>query len=83
MNDRRRKTQHDVLEQLRTLGEEAIQHAARSRELTDLSGDELDTFHPVLTLLRELAEQAVELRDHECKWDENDRCPKCGADGRA
>lgn len=78
-----RKNQHEVLEQLRALGEEAIQHAARSRERTELSGEDFDTFSPVLTLLRELAEQAVELRDHECKWDANDRCPQCGADGRA
>lgn len=77
------KNQNEVLEQLRALGEEAIQHAAHSRERTELSGEDFDTFSPVLTLLRELAEQAVELRDHECKWDANDRCPQCGADGRA
>ncbi len=83
MNDRRRKNQNEVLEQLRALGEEAIQHAARSRELAGLSGEDFDAFSPVLTVLRELAEAVVELRDHVCKWDENDRCPKCGADGRA
>ncbi len=62
----------------------AISYLNRHYETADLSGElPLYTYQQFADLLRECAADCERIAGHSHKWNDDDYCDICGADGRA
>lgn len=62
----------------------ALAEACRFNEFADLGGyDAVNAYDSVIEMLERGLSEARALRGHEHKWNSDDQCSVCGADGRA